>query len=122
MLIYRIIFKELAAALINYCAGLDCSETENLKRTWREQFQNTDDKTRKEELVFALLMIKKAKEYWKNLSPGNDWTGPVHTFKDQVLLEIGRFYSEINDPKYHLSTFFKTLHMFIQGELSSLTD
>ncbi len=103
-----------ACSRINYCAGLDCSETESLKHTWREQFQSADDKTRKEELVFALLMIKKAKEYWENFSLGKDWTGPVHTFKDQVALEIGRFYSETDDnPKYHISTFFKMLHMFI---------
>ncbi|WP_228060572.1 MULTISPECIES: hypothetical protein [unclassified Coleofasciculus] len=99
---------------ISCCSGLDCSELEKLRNSWKNQFQKAKDDTRKDELVLALLTIKKAKKYWNQVQPPSDWTGSPKAFKDQVLLEIGRFYSEhSNNPKYHIPFFLKTLYKFV---------
>ena len=48
---------------ISCCSGLDCSEIDKLQDSWKDQFQKAEHDTRKDELVFALLTIKKAKNY-----------------------------------------------------------
>lgn len=99
---------------ISCCAGLDCSEIDKLQDSWKDQFQTAVDNTRRDELVFALLTIKKAKNYWNQVQPPSDWTGSHTAFKDQLLLEIGRFYSgQSNDPKYHIPFWLKTLYEFV---------
>jgi len=97
---------------IQFCNGLDCSNINNLKKSWDEQLKSTHDDAKKEKLIFALLMIKKAKKYWHNIKNEN-WTGDELNFKDQLSLEIGRFYSNVNpEPNLHIPTFFKVLHKF----------
>jgi hypothetical protein len=99
---------------ISCCSGLDCSEIGKLQASWQDQFQKAVHDTRKDELVFALLTIKKAKNYWHQLQPPSDWSHPPEVFREQLSLEIGRFYSEqSNDPKYHIPFFLKTLYEFV---------
>ncbi len=101
---------------ISCCSGLDCSEIGNLQDSWKDQFQKSGHDTRKDELVFALLTIKKAKNYWHQVQPPSDWPRPPEVFREQLSLEIGRFYSEhSNDPKYHIPFFLKTLYEFVYG-------
>jgi len=104
---------------IRYCSGLDCTGTDRLKESWRERFQNVQDDAQRDELIFALLTIKKAKAYWNQIGTAdNEWTRPVGDFREQLMLQkIAHFYSEIgksdNNPKYHIPFFLKTLHEFI---------
>jgi len=99
---------------ISCCSGLDCSEIGKLQHSWKDQFQKAVHDTRKDELVFALLTIKKAKNYWNQVQPPSEWTRPPEVFREQLSLEIGRFYSEQSDnPKYHLPFFLKTLYEFV---------
>lgn len=102
---------------INYCAALDCSELDKLKNSWKTQFQSTTDKIQKYELICALLMIKKAKDYWHQIYPEQDkWTGSIDALKDQLILAIGHFYSkegEKQDTEYHIPLFFKTLRALL---------
>ncbi len=99
---------------ISCCSGLDCSEIGKLQDSWKDQFQKAGHDTRKDELVFALLTIKKAKNYWHQVQPPSDWPRPPEVFREQLSLEIGRFYSEhSNDPKYHIPFFLKTLYEFV---------
>ena len=99
---------------ISCCSGLDCSEIDKLQDSWKDQFQKAVHDTRKDELVFALLTIKKAKNYWNQVQPPSDWTRPPEVFRDQLSLEIGRFYSEQSDnPKYHIPFLLKTLYEFV---------
>jgi len=101
---------------IEYCNNLDCSQINNLQNTWNNQFNNcinTTNKERYRELVFALLTIRKAKEYWKQIEPNNDWTRSPKIFREQLSLKIGRFYAEQEcDCKNHIPYFFKTLYQF----------
>ncbi|HEY9706721.1 MAG TPA: hypothetical protein V6D48_00805, partial [Oculatellaceae cyanobacterium] len=103
-----------AFARISCCSGLDCSEISKLQDSWKNQFQKALHDTRKDELIYALLTIKKAKNYWKQVHPSSDWPSSPERFREQLLLEIGRFYSEhSNDPKYHIPFFLKTLYKFV---------
>ncbi|MEH2159565.1 MAG: hypothetical protein V7K38_00600 [Nostoc sp.] len=100
---------------ISHCSGLDCTAIDKLRDSWKEQFENAQDDTQKNELILALLALKKAKYYWNQIQPPSDWTSSVQTFKDQLLLEIGRFYSEqSNHTKYHIPCFFKILRQFAE--------
>jgi hypothetical protein len=99
---------------ISCCSGLDCSEIGKLQDSWKDQFEKAGDENRKDELVFALLTIKKAKNYWNQVQPPSDWTRPPEVFRDQLSLEVGRFYSEQSDnPKYHIPFLLKTLYDFV---------
>jgi hypothetical protein len=100
---------------ISCCPGLDCSEIKKLRKSWKSQYKKAQDDRRKDELVLALLTIKKAKNYWNQVQPPSNWTRPDEAFREQLLLEIGRFYSEhSSDPKYHIPFFLKTLYKFVE--------
>lgn len=102
---------------IRYCAGLDCTGTERLKESWKSQFQAAQDDTRKDELAFALLTVRKAKDYWNRVSTTDrEWTRPAEDFRDQLMLKIAHFYSGIgktggNIKKYHIPFFLNILHV-----------
>ena len=98
---------------INHCSGLDCTQLDlgKFQDSWKHQFQNTTDATQKHELIVALLTIKKAKDYWHQIKPSGDWSRDERVFREQLSLEIGRFYSQQNsDIKCHIPFFFKVLH------------
>jgi hypothetical protein len=101
---------------INHCSGLDCTDLEKLRNSWKEQFENSSDETRKNELIYALLMLKKVKDYkteedyWEAIKPPSDWTITEVAFRDHLLLEIAKFYSEqSNCAKYHIPAFMQFL-------------
>ncbi|MEY3304829.1 MAG: hypothetical protein ACK5RE_09665 [Pseudanabaena sp.] len=108
---------EIACSRINHCNGLNFSDIYKLRDSWINEFQNTTDEERKHELVFSLLTIRKAKEYWHQIKPSDEWDGDVSLYKNQLLLMIARdFYSkQIEDEaaaKYHIPYFFKMLRKF----------
>jgi hypothetical protein len=104
-----------ASNRINYCSGLNCSEIDKLKDSWKKEFSSTLDDQQKNDLVFALLTIKKAKDYWKSIHPSSQWTRSAEVFREQLLLAIGRFYSErSHNAKYHIPFFLKTLYQIFE--------
>jgi hypothetical protein len=108
--------RERAFDRINHCSGLDCTQLDldKFQDSWKHQFKNTTDATQKHELILALLTIKKAKEYWQQIKPPGYWSGNEGVFREQLSLEIGRFYSQqSSDVKCHIPFFFKTLHEFV---------
>jgi len=108
-----------ALARINHC--LNCADLNELQDSWKNEFQNTSDETRKHQLIRALLTIKKVKnkkqpehDYWEKIMPAPDWSRNEEVFRDQLSLEIGRFYSEqSSDVKSHIPFFFKTLYELV---------
>ena len=90
------------------CTELDLDKFQD---SWKHQFQNTTDTTQKHELIVALLTIKKAKDYWHQIQPSGDWSRDERVFREQLSLEIGRFYSQqISDVNSHIPFFFKALY------------
>ncbi|MEG4291029.1 hypothetical protein Q5692_22765 [Microcoleus sp. C2C3] len=103
-----------AFARISYCSGLDCTEVQAFQASWKERFQNAVDETHKNQSIAVLLTIKKAKDYWHQIKPFGDFSREDWVFREQLSLEIGRFYSEqSSDVKYHIPFFFKTLYEFV---------
>jgi len=101
---------------ISYCSGLDCTQLDldKFQDSWKHQFKSTKDVTRKHELIIALLTIKKAKDYWKQIMPPPDWSGNEKNFREQLSLKIGEFYSQQNsDVKCHIPFFIKTLYELV---------
>ncbi len=101
---------------INHC--LNCTDLDKLQDSWKTEFKNTSDETRKHQLIRALLTIKKVKnkkqpehDYWEKIKPPADWSGNEKVFREQLSLEIGRFYSQqSSDVECHIPFFFKALH------------
>lgn len=100
-------------ARVSYCHGLDCTDVYKLCKSWKAQFNYTQDEARKTQLIIALLILKKAKFFWNQIKPSNDWTSSEQNFREQLSLAIARFYSEYNCDDSHLPIFFKTLYEFI---------
>ncbi|MFN5952023.1 MAG: hypothetical protein ACK6A9_00345 [Dolichospermum sp.] len=104
---------------ISNCSGLDCTDLEKLRDSWKEQFENSPDETHKNELIYALLMLKKVKDnktqehYWEDIKPPSDWTNTEEVFRDELLRQIAKFYSEqSNYTKYHIPAFMQVLKHF----------
>jgi hypothetical protein len=105
---------ERAFDRISYCSGLDCTEVKAFQASWKERFQNAVDEKHKNQSIAVLLTIKKAKDYWHQIKPFGEFSREDGVFREQLSLEIGRFYSEqSSDVKSHISFFFKTLYEFV---------
>jgi len=87
------------------------NDKNELKDLWIDKFNTTSKKERKDELILALLTIKKAKNFWKNIQPSEDLSIVPERFQEQLSLEIARqFYAQqSNNPKYHIPYFLETV-------------
>ncbi|HBE21551.1 MAG TPA: hypothetical protein DEG17_00895 [Cyanobacteria bacterium UBA11149] len=102
---------QTASKRISYCAGLDCTGVDKLQDSWKTEFQNAQDETSKNQLIYALLTIKQVKDYWHKIQPPIDWTREVGVYRDMLLLQIAEFYKEkSSDTRYHIPVFLKTLY------------
>jgi hypothetical protein len=94
--------------------GLHHSHCTTTKNSWKQKFQTTLNKT---ELIYALLTITKAKDYWHQIVPeSSEWTASIERLREQLTLAIGQFYSEADEEEntaYHIPVFFETLYQFI---------
>jgi hypothetical protein len=96
---------------ISHCQNLELSEVEKLQLSWQKQYQVSHDNSQSE-LVLALLTIKKAKQYWLQVEPPGDYTSPPERYREQLALQIGRFYSDNSDnPSCHISHLLKLLKL-----------
>lgn len=102
---------QTASKRISYCAGLDCTGVDKLKDSWKNEFQNARDDRRKNELIYALLTIKQVKEYWQKIQPPCDSSHADYNLREQLSLEIGRFYAaQSSDSRYHITYLYKNLY------------
>lgn len=102
---------------ISYCSNLNFDNISDFQYSWKLNFQNNQNSSEKSQLILALLTIAKAKKYWNKIQPPQDWTSPLHTFREQLSQEIGKFYSRQEcDAKNHIPFFFKILYSFIENE------
>jgi hypothetical protein len=119
-----------ACKRISYCTRLDCSSIDHLKSSWLTQFQSATNKEQKDELIYALLMIKQVKQYWegkkgkegeelippKIFPKPSPFNPPLKRLQEELTLEIGSFYSkegEKLETEHHIPIFFKTLYQFV---------
>jgi hypothetical protein len=88
-----------------------------LKNLWIDKFNVTVEKEQEDELILALLTIKKAKNFWENIQPPEDVSISPERFQEQLSLEIARqFYAkQSNNPKYHISYFLETVQKIAEN-------
>ena len=95
---------------INYCTGLNCFTVKELCNSWKSEFKACNDESRKNDLIYSLLTLKKAKDYWKQIQPPAGLNISADRFREQLSLEIAKFYSENStNPRYHISFLLETL-------------
>jgi hypothetical protein len=96
------------------CTSCNPSTPEKFSQDWQTAFNRTIDPTEKSTLSQILLTLRKAKEYWENyVSPPIDWSQSEQTYKDQLTLAIGRFYSKnSHNPRFHIPFLLKQLQQY----------
>ncbi|MBD2133117.1 hypothetical protein H6F47_11915 [Sphaerospermopsis sp. FACHB-1094] len=100
---------------ISYLPNLDGVEIDKFQYSWNQEYCNYQSSDDKNKLINALLMLVKSKEYWKQILPDNNWPHSEHKFREQLSLEIGKFYSKLDGSvENHIPCFFKTLYKLIE--------
>ena len=95
---------------IDYCTGLDCSGIKELCNSWKSEFKACKNESQRNELIYSLLTVRKAKYYWNQIQPPADLDILPERFREQLSLEIAKFYSENStNPKFHISFLLNTL-------------
>lgn len=109
-------FASVCTRIQDY-VSLNYQDVHTFQQSWLQQFQNTSDTKEKEKLAEALLTLRKAKPYWKNIQPPHALDDvEIERFKDQLVFDIARLYSQEDmSSHHHLPTFFKVLHQTIYG-------
>jgi hypothetical protein len=89
----------------------ELNDKNELKNLWIDKFNVTVKKEQKDQLILALLTIKKAKNFWKNIQPPEDLSIPPKIFREQLSLEVAKqvYAKQSNDPKYHIPYFLETV-------------
>jgi hypothetical protein len=97
---------------------LEFNDKNELKDLWIDKFNATSKKEEKDELVLALLTIKKAKSFWKNIQPSEDVSILPRRFREDLSLAIARqFYAkQRNNPKYHIPYFLETVQKISENK------
>jgi hypothetical protein len=105
---------------VKHCSDLQLETIESFQDSWQEQWKvHASNEVRRNQLAYALLALCKAKDYWKQVHPG-DATAieycakELQKFREDIILKIGRqFYSKQEGfPEQHLAYFFKHLYEF----------
>jgi hypothetical protein len=93
------------------------NDKNELKDWWIDKFNVTVEKEQKDQLILALLTIKKAKNFWENIQPPEDVSILPERFQEQLSLEMARqFYAkQSNDPKYHIPYFLETVQKIAEN-------
>jgi hypothetical protein len=98
---------------INHCSGIDCTDLDKFIDSVKNNMTNSANTIIQDETSVALLTIKKAKSFWHQIHPPQDWTRSPDNFREQLMLAIARFYSEQSqNPKYHLSFLLEALYKY----------
>jgi hypothetical protein len=93
-------YFDKAIQRIQYCSILDTNAIEKLQQSMLE---NLD----KHQIINALLTIRKPKNYWKQVKSEYK----IERYKDQLLLEIARFYSnQPKDSQLHIPALIRVLN------------
>jgi len=94
---------------VKYCSSLDTSNINIFVNTWKTSYQNTTDIVEIETLVYTLLKVRKAKEYWHKIESNSTSFDNIR-YREQLQKEIGNFYSTApNLPKFHITSILNAL-------------
>lgn len=105
---------------VGHCRTLDCADLGNFIESWKTSFQTAPSEEARNQLVNALLTLKKTKDkdpkqnFWGKIEPPEDWTGTAGQFREQLAKAIGNFYAQQPAESHlHLPAFFNALYQRI---------
>jgi hypothetical protein len=109
-----------ANRITKHCEDLQLSTLADFQLSWQQQWQiNTANRDKLDELVYALLAIRKAKPYWERVHPGDetatdDCEDKYRKFREDISLQIGKQFYAYQEglPHQHLAYFFRYLYEF----------
>ncbi|AFZ58818.1 hypothetical protein H6G54_24450 [Anabaena cylindrica FACHB-243] len=100
---------------ISHLSNFDDMEIDKFQYSWQEEYENNQDLDYKNKLINAVLMLVKSKEYWRQISPDDNWNHSPYKFREQLSLKIGTFYSKQDCiVENHIPFFFKSLYELIE--------
>ena len=107
----------IAKGRVSYIFNSEVENKEQFKTFWIQQFNHAQNQERKDELIYALLTIKKAKSFWNKIQPPDDDTRSPQIFRAALSSRIARqFYAkQSNDPKYHIPYFLETVQKIAEN-------
>jgi hypothetical protein len=112
-----------AATRISHCNTLDLTTPQNLQQSWQTEWpRSVNDKAQANQLIYALLSVRKVKPYWERIHPANEsvtnnYEEEWRSFREDISLEIGRkvYAHQEGKPHQHLACFFNHLYQLEFG-------
>ncbi|MEZ5673177.1 MAG: hypothetical protein R3E08_12690 [Thiotrichaceae bacterium] len=94
---------------IDYFSALPCDDLVKWQQNWIQMFRSIDN-AKQIELIYILLTIRKAKEYWKKLTPFGE-KDTSERLQEQLMLKIADFYASAeNSCQFHIPCFLKSIY------------
>lgn len=101
----RVILKRVGFLKLNVCSVSDlCSSI-------KSEYQDKD----KPEFAKIIFLFRKAKPYWENTNTDPDLSPSAEKFREQLSLEIAKFYSDRNNDDFHLTAILKSIYKQAYG-------
>jgi len=104
---------------ISHFSALNNENLTNWQQTWIAEFEQNE--TKRKELVYLLLTVRKAKEYWEKLMPFDE--RPVidrktlNNMRDELSIKIAGFYANAeNACQFHIPCFLKMIHDVVYAQ------
>ncbi len=112
-----------AAARISHCNTLNLKNPKTLQQSWQTEWPKAvNDNAQANQLIYALLAVRKVKPYWERIHPANesgtnDYEEEWRSFREDISLEIGRkvYAHQEGKPHQHLACFFNHLYQLEFG-------
>jgi len=85
-------------------SGLNCSTVNDLKNAFLNKFRHGMD----DRLVDTLFLLRKIKPYWEKINTDENIT--ASKLREQLALEIAKFYADQDDDNFHLTAILKSIY------------
>jgi hypothetical protein len=116
-----------AVARISHCNNLNLRSPKDFQESWQTTWPKiVDNIDEANQLIYALLSIRKVKPYWECIQPAirngtNNNEGKSREFRDDISLEIAsKIYAhQEGTPYQHFACFFQYLYQLEYGYIDS---
>ncbi|MEN8218981.1 MAG: hypothetical protein ABFS56_21940 [Pseudomonadota bacterium] len=95
---------------INF-SELNTSTVSELKKSFLNKINDDID----DKLIYILFLIRKIKPYWKKID--TDENIEAYKLREQLALEIAKFYADKDDDKFHITAILKSIYKQAYGEI-----
>jgi hypothetical protein len=112
-----------AAARISHCNTLNLKTPQNLQQSWQNEWiKITNDTDKANQLIYALLSVRKVKPYWECIHQAEEreqdnYEEAHRKFRDEISMKIAKevYAHQEGTPHQHLACFFNHLHQLEFG-------